>query len=114
MFSEFVQWQNYIATEFAQCEVEEEGADRLVRRIDAESLFLANPEKGTVKKTMAGIKLDTRVQKAYDDQLAAYAKRKMTQVLFTNCERSAALLSRELSRRIGSSDVQRRQMRWQP
>jgi hypothetical protein len=51
---------------------------------------------------------------ARDRVLDAYARRKMTGVMATNCERTAALLSRELSRRIGGSDLQRRQMRWQP
>jgi hypothetical protein len=36
----------------------------------------------------------------------------MTQVVLQNCERCAALISRELSRRIGASGVERRQMRW--
>jgi hypothetical protein len=114
LFSEFVAWQNFAATRLAEAEVEEEGADRDVRRIDAENLVLADPAVGTVKKTMAAVRLEDRVQRANDTQLQAYAKRKMTRVVFDNCERCANLISRELSRRTAINPTERRNSRWNP
>lgn len=113
LFSEYVQWQNFAATEFALAEVAEERAEAHVRRIEAEGFVLADP-KSKVTDTRALINTTQEMMDARNAVLDAYARRKMTGVMSQNCERTAALLSRELSRRIGGSDLQRRQMRWQP
>lgn len=112
MFSEYVAWQNYAATEFAMAEVSEERAEANAKRVEATALVMADPGKGSVTVTKAGISLLAEVEKAEQDRLNAYASRKMTQVVLANCERCAALISRELSRRIGGSGIERRQMRW--
>jgi hypothetical protein len=112
LFSEYVAWQNYAATEFAMSEVTEERAEAAYKRLAAQELVLANPAKGQVNTAKAGITLSPQVEKAEQERLNAYAARKMTQVVLQNCERCAALISRELSRRIGASGVERRQMRW--
>lgn len=114
LFSEYVQWQNYAATEFAVAEVEEERAEASVRRLTAEGFVLNVGGSSKVTETRAAIDSSPEMQQARDRVLDAYAKRKMTGVMSQNCERTAALLSRELSRRIGGADLQRRQMRWQP
>jgi len=114
LFSEYVQWQNYAATEFALAEVQEERADAALRAEEAQQLVLINPTPGYVQATQAMIKATPSVQRAKEQALDAYARRKMTGVMATNCERTAALLSRELSRRIGGADMMRRNARWQP
>lgn len=114
LFSEYVQWQNYAATEFALAEVQEERADAALRAEEAQQLVLINPKPGYVQATQAMIKATPSVQRAKEQALDAYARRKMTGVMATNCERTAALLSRELSRRIGGADMMRRNARWQP
>ena len=114
LFSEFVQWQNFAATEFAVAEVEEERAEANVRRLTAEGFVLNYGNKAKVTETRAAIDSSPQMMDAKDRVLDAYAKRKMTGVMKENCERTAALLSRELSRRIGGADAQRRQMRWTP
>lgn len=113
LFSEYVQWQNFAATEFALAEVEEERAEASVRRIEAEGLILA-PSNAKVTDTRAAINTTVVMKDARDRVLDAYARRKMTGVMAGNCERTAALLSRELTRRVGGGDINRRQMRWQP
>lgn len=112
LFSEYVAWQNYAATEFAMAEVTEERADANVKRVQAMAMVTANPAKGAVTATRASNLLSPEVERALQAALDAYAARKMTQVILSNCERCAALISRELSRRIGASGVERRQMRW--
>jgi hypothetical protein len=112
LFSEYVGWQNYAATEFAMAEVTEERAEADAKRINAMTLVGMNPEKGKITVAQAGRLLSPEVERAEQDRLNAYAARKMTQVVLQNCERCAALISRELSRRIGGSGIERRNMRW--
>ena len=114
LFSEFVQWQNYAATELAGYEVAEDRAEATVRRLEAEGFVLNIGGSTKVTETRAAINADPKMERARQDVLNAYAKRKMTQVIFTNCERTAALISRELSRRIGRDPIERRQARWSP
>ena len=114
LFSEFVQWQNYAATELAQYEVAEEQAEAAVRRLSAEGFVLNVGGSSKVTETRAAIDASPEMERARQNVLNVYAKRKMTQVIFTNCERTAALISRELSRRIGRDPLERRQMRWNP
>ncbi len=113
LFNEYVQWQNYAATEFAYAEVEEERAEASVRFIEAQGLVLA-PANAKVTDTRAQINTTKEMVEARGRVLDAYAKRKLTGVIYANCERTAAMISRELSRRIGATDPMRRQMRWAP
>lgn len=57
--------------------------------------------------------LDPLVQELKQDIANRYAYRKLVGVLFTNVERDAALVSRELTRRTGSYEAKpRRENRW--
>jgi hypothetical protein len=93
--------------------VAEERAEADVRRIEAQGFVLADP-KSKVTDTRAMINTTKEMMAARDRVLDAYATRKLTEVMKENCERTASLLSRELSRRIGGADMQRRAMRWSP
>jgi hypothetical protein len=113
LFSEYVSWQNFAATEFAQSEVVENHAEAKVRY--EENLVMMRAPKGEVTVARASMSTMDTVERARQDLLNAYATRKMTQVILSNCERCAQLVSRELSRRIGGmSGVERRQQRWAP
>jgi hypothetical protein len=114
LFSEYTGWLNFAASQQAESEVAEERADREIRRVEAQNLVLSNPKAGEVMKTKAASFLDPEVQDAYEVQMVAYARRKMTQVVCANCERCVFVVSRELSRRIGNVGYERRQMRWNP
>jgi hypothetical protein len=54
------------------------------------------------------------MQTARERALEAYAARKLTQVVYANCERVVALISRELTRRVGREGPERRNARWNP
>jgi hypothetical protein len=114
IFNGFVQWENYAATEFATAEVEEERAEADIRRIQAEGFVLGVGGSDKVTVNRAHIDSSPEMIAARGRALDAYARRKMTGVIFENCERTAAMISRELSRRIGDAGVQRRSMRWGP
>lgn len=115
LFSEYTAWQNYAATRQAEAEVEEARADATVRYVEASAMVShwgGSSDKVTVAK--AELSLNEDVERARQVALTAYAKRKMTQVMYTNCERAVFVVSRELSRRIGSAGAERRSMRWNP
>lgn len=115
LFSQFVQWQNYASYQFAEAEVEEEKAEANVKRLEAEHMVLnwgAAKDKVTLSRAQQA--MDPAIDQAKQQLLVAYAKRKLTAVIYGNCERCAQLLSRELSRRLGRDPVERRSMRWSP
>jgi hypothetical protein len=113
LFSEYTAWQNFAATRLAEAEVEEERAEAAVRYEEAVAMSLA-PATAKVTVTRAQTATSKTMQAARDRQLEAYATRKMTQVVFANCERVVALISRELTRRVGREGTDRRMNRWQP
>ena len=112
LFVEFTGWQNYAATQFAEAEVEEERADAKVRFLEASGMVRAYGPKTKVTEVRAEIAVEPAVVKAKSDALNAYARRKLTKVVYDNCERSVFVVSRELSRRIGAAGSERRVSRW--
>jgi hypothetical protein len=114
LFVEFTGWQNYAATQFAEAEVEEERASARVRFLEATGMVRSFGGKTKVTEVRAEIAVEPDVVKAKDEELAAYARRKLTKVIYDNCERSVFVVSRELSRRIGAAGSERRINRWTP
>jgi hypothetical protein len=115
-FTDFVGWQNYAAAMLVTCEVAEHEADNRVRFIESQKMLQSwtTSSKDSVTKVKGEVSQDPEVEKARNDALRAYAERKYTKMIYENCERSAQLLSRELSRRIGRDGTERRQQRWTP
>jgi hypothetical protein len=114
LFSQFVEWQNYAATQFAEAEVNEAKAEASAKFVEAQKMVGNWSTNDKVTVARAEMALDPEVDKARTDVIKAYAVRKMQAVMYENCERCANLISRELSRRIGAGPTQRRQGRWQP
>lgn len=115
LFSEFTAWQNYAATQQADAEVTEAKAEASARFIEANAMVLGwGGAKDKVTVAKAELAHNPEVERARQDVLNAYAQRKMTQVVFSNCERSVFVVSRELSRRIGNAGNERRNFRWNP
>lgn len=113
-FSRFVQWLNYAATQFAEAEVVEERVTAHLKYIEATAMLTLNPAQGKVTVAKAEMTASQEVERAKQEVLNAYAVRKMTGVMVENCERSASLISRELTRRVGREPLERRQQRWNP
>ena len=112
LFSEYVAWQNYAATRLSEAEVDETKAEAAQRY--AEDIVMMGAIKGEIMTTKAGLSVDDQVQQARSDVISAYAVRKTTAVVYSNCERVVNLVSRELSRRIAQSPTERRNSRWNP
>ena len=113
-FTDFVGWQNYANAMLVTCEVAEHEADNKLKFIEAQKMLMNWGSKDSVTKIKGEVSQDPEVERARADALTAYAERKYTKMIYENCERSAQLLSRELSRRIGRDGTERRQQRWTP
>lgn len=114
MFTKFVAWQNYAASELASAEVVEARAEANVRFVEAKGMVTNWSKDDKVTVARAEISITPPVEKARQALLLAYAHRKMTQVVYANCERNASLVSRELTRRVGREPLERRGHRWSP
>lgn len=114
LFSEYTAWQNYAAVQFAEAEVVEATTEAALRYVEAQAMVRDWGSKDKVTVAKAEMANEPDVIKARDAVLGAYAKRKLTKVVHDNCERCVALVSRELSRRIGNVGYERRQTRWNP
>ena len=116
-FVEYTEWLNYVGVEFAEAEVEEEKTEAALELFKAKGMALAwDMDEGKDKKvTVARARMlaSPEYQRLQTEYLTAYARRKMTAAIHAGCERSAALISRELSRRIGAAGGERRANRWQ-
>lgn len=111
LFSSYVSWINYLAVQLSEVE----GELRLVEnRYDL--------QKAQAWKNMAGTATDKRVTvEGHPD--VAVAKNNVAnidkavnllKVELQNAERCANLMSRELSRRIGRENTQKREYKWNP
>ena len=115
LFAEMVSWQNYAATKLAEAEVEETKAEAN-QRFQENIVMMAAPTTAKVTATRAFMSTVPEVDRARQRFLDAYALRKTTAVVYTNCERVANLISRELTRRVGgrSERIDGRNNRWNP
>ena len=114
LFAEWTAWTNHLAGVFAVAEIDEEATEAYVKQVEAFALVSANPGKGEVMKTRAEQSMSEDVVDAREARLRAYAYRKATEVLYNNAERNAALISRELTRRVGRDGPERRERRMRP
>lgn len=120
LFTEFTAWTNYAVTKRSLAETEEAEAEAEHALAEATAIILgwdedtgaASDRRVTIAK--ARRLQDRKVQEALQTKREAHARRKIIGVMAETMERNSALISRELSRRIGSGDVHRRSSRWNP
>lgn len=103
LYGAFVAWISYAKADLAQAEVIEEKAASECKLIEARVLIEqwgadAKGDRVTIAKARRDT--DSRVVAAQQEHLETRAYRKLVEAIFDRCERSAQLLSRELSRRI--------------
>ena len=104
LFAEFSAWAGYAAVKVAEAEAFEEDAEGDLKV--AEARFIINEtEGGEEKVTVARSRRDSdpQIVKLRKELRRRRAVRKMLTTYFSNYERSAAVLSRELTRRTGLS-----------
>lgn len=117
VFSEFTEWANYANGRRSALEIDEADAQAQLDIANARAVVSGwddNDGKSDKRVTIAKARreIDTEVQQASERYRKVHAKKKMVTAMCDIFERNAALISRELSRRIGSGDVERRSARW--
>lgn len=115
-FAELTAWSGYLAVQVACAQIDERTVDRVLETAEATALLGnwggGSGDRVTVAKAQRSV--DPYVIAERDRQAEAHAYRKLVEVLASNVERDAALVSRELTRRTSSAPVNRRAERWKP
>lgn len=112
LFSEFVAWQNYFDQQSVELEIHEAQAASAKQIAEARAMSMSTEK--LVARQKADTLSDPDVQKRETDWLMARASRKAVAIQKDALERTANLISRELSRRISRVPTERRQSRWNP
>lgn len=110
LYAEFMAWAVFAKSELVSAEIAEEKAAHSLRVSEATGLINqwgsdAKGDRVTIAKARRDV--DPLVIQKQEDCLAKKAYRKLVESTFDRCERSAQVLSRELSRRIGMSPKER-------
>ena len=105
-------WANYLNVQVAVAEITESSAQMILSRV--RNVARVKSSGGSVTESKARADLEDEVVEAEQEFGDSYAYRKMIGVLYENCERNAAMISRELTRRIGREGPERRDRRWNP
>lgn len=113
LFARVTRWSEYLSAQVAAAEIDERYADARVDKIKALKSLEYKGEK-TVTAAKAYAYTDDDYLAASEEQQRAYAFRKLISAVYDNSERTSALLSRELTRRVNRDVYDRRTDRWQP
>lgn len=115
LFNRMTTWCNYMAMQLTLFEVREDDAEAILKVVESKYV-VANTTAGErgLQRALRERDLDDEVIKSRDKVRALHTRVKMTRTLFENTERSIALVSRELSRRIGLAPMQGRQAKYNP
>lgn len=118
LFVGLTRWTDYFGGLLAICDVEERSANLILEKAKALALLKAGGARGRddrVTYAKAEVAVDPEVTEHEAAYESAHAKRRFAAVHFEASERDASLVSRELTRRIGRSEVhERRTARWTP
>lgn len=113
LFAEFTEWTNYVAGVLGVSEVDEREAEKSLDGVEAVTMLRLAPT-GTMTMAKLERDRDPEVVEKRESVEAAHAYRKLLGVLYGNVERDLALVSRELTRRVGGNASSRadRSARW--
>lgn len=117
LFVSLTRWADYANGQLALAMINERYAEGLLVTAEATALVRdwggGRDDKVTLAK--AERENDPDVKACKEDLAVCYARRKLIESIFTNAERDSAVVSRELTRRIGRLEVNdRRVSRWTP
>ncbi|WP_158812910.1 hypothetical protein [Streptomyces rimosus] len=111
LFVQMTTWAEFAGTRLAQAAVDEKQAETDLDRLRAIAAVKARTEK-SVTAQKAAAAADPDVLAAVDTYNATYASRKLLDALYTGLTAKAAVVSRELTRRVGRHDRESRAQRW--
>lgn len=117
LYNQFMAWVSYAKAELVKAEIAEDRSSHILKVTESKAIIGQWGEKtkgDTVTLAKARRDLDPDVLEAQDKHLEVRAYRKLVESVFERCERSAQVLSRELSRRIGLAPKEYRQSKYLP
>lgn len=98
--------------QLAAATVSEKSAEEALAKYRALSA-VANKSEKTVTAAKARAYEDPEFEAALAEEIRAYSYRKIIEAIYNNTERKAAVLSREITRRVGRNDREKRGNRWE-
>ena len=111
-FSATQAWAEFQSVQLAAAMVSEKFAEEALAKHRAIAA-VANKTEKTVTAAKARAYEDPEFEAAIEAEIKAYSYRKMIESIYNNTERKAAVLSREITRRVGRNDRESRGNRWQ-
>jgi hypothetical protein len=99
-------WQNFFSTQMVEVEGEEEAVEEKLRV--AEARIMISSMEPTVTRAKALRDVDPKIVQMREKLRELKVRRKALSIAVQNRDRCAAVLSRELTRRVGREPVQRR------
>ena len=110
IFAAYIAWANFIDVRRVEAEIEEATVETEIKVLTAQ--YMLSDPTAKVTTLRAEKDLDPQVLAAQGRYDVVHARVKMLTVLSNNMERGAALLSRELTRRVGRAPVEGRAASW--
>lgn len=116
LFVHFVRYQDYLAGQLALVEIDEHTAENILEVVKAKHLIVGwtGESNSRVAVAKAQATLDPAVIEAQEVFETSKAKRKLFNVMVESLARDASVISREVTRRVGSHDQGGRVDRWRP
>lgn len=118
LFAEFTEWLNFADVRRTALEIDEADVQAALDVAEARAKVSGwdddEAPKSDRRVTIAKARqvIDAEVIRAHEEFRKVKSRRKMVNAMCDILERNAALVSRELSRRIGRADITRRSERW--
>jgi hypothetical protein len=106
LFVSFTRWSDFFSMQLAMDEVKEDLANKLVKKL--ESIFILSAPGKTAADKKAHMESDEAILAAREEHTVVDAHKTFVKVFYDNAVRSAAVCSRELSRRIEMESNSRR------
>jgi hypothetical protein len=102
LYSQIIAWSDFIAVQQSFAQTDERRIKRRLEFLEAKALIRARTVTDKITDARTNMKADPDVAEAHDTAGSAEAYRKLIEALYSNLERDAALISRELTRRTTS------------
>lgn len=113
IFAEFVAWENFVAEELVDAEVEELRAESSLKIVEMKSVAAVEGAT-TVTAAKAAAKSTPEYEQAHERWVMAKAMRKVLTAQQESLDRTSNFISRELTRRTSMAPAQRRSDRYSP
>lgn len=112
LYAEFSAWYDYAAHQLACAVIDEKNAERVADAVERNALLRHRTAGQNVTDSRAAAKNDDSVINAHNRVFEAESYRRLVESIANTCERNAAVVSRELTRRTSSPDRGRRAGAW--